>query len=126
MSAVDRPAHIPEGDFSNYFITYGCVLESQAAVWSVAFSDAPLCCQAPPLALALRSLLHPAWSSASPACAGLASRAALPRRSLATDGGGGCSYLFHQKEMLEDRTRMQAYYDAVFQNKACFEGKVRL
>ena len=43
----------------------------------------------------------------------------------ATDGGGGCSYLFHQKEMLEDRTRMQAYYDAVFQNKACFEGKVR-
>ena len=35
------------------------------------------------------------------------------------------SYLFHQKEMLEDQQRMQAYYDAVFKNKSCFEGKVR-
>jgi hypothetical protein len=36
-----------------------------------------------------------------------------------------CSYLFHQKEMLEDQQRMQAYHDAVFNNKACFEGKAR-
>lgn len=35
------------------------------------------------------------------------------------------SYLFHQKEMLEDQVRMQAYHNAVFHNKSCFEGKVR-
>jgi 2-polyprenyl-3-methyl-5-hydroxy-6-metoxy-1,4-benzoquinol methylase len=27
--------------------------------------------------------------------------------------------------MLEDQVRMQAYYDAVHRNRACFEGKVR-
>ena len=44
----------------------------------------------------------------------LTRRAALRRR-----------YLYHQKEMLEDQVRMQAYYDSVFSNKACFEGKAR-
>jgi hypothetical protein len=40
-------------------------------------------------------------------------------------GAARCSYLFHQKEMLEDQQRMQAYHDAVFNNKSCFEGKAR-
>jgi len=35
------------------------------------------------------------------------------------------SFLYHQKEMLEDQVRMQAYHDAVFLNKSCFEGKAR-
>jgi len=53
-----KPSNIPEGDFANYFVTYG--------------------------------------------------------------------YLYHQKEMLEDQQRMQAYYDAIFQNESCFKGKVGL
>ncbi|KAM5547846.1 protein arginine N-methyltransferase PRMT10 [Rosa sericea] len=39
-----------------------------------------------------------------------------------------CTYafLYHQKEMLSDRVRMDAYYNAVFQNKHHFDGKVVL
>ncbi|XP_010925253.1 protein arginine N-methyltransferase PRMT10 [Elaeis guineensis] len=39
-----------------------------------------------------------------------------------------CTYafLYHQKEMLSDRVRMDAYYNAVFQNKHHFRGKVVL
>ncbi|MBA0719251.1 hypothetical protein Golax_006948 [Gossypium laxum] len=37
-----------------------------------------------------------------------------------------CTYafLYHQKEMLSDRVRMDAYYNAVFQNKHHFQGKL--
>ncbi|WOK97941.1 protein arginine N-methyltransferase PRMT10 [Canna indica] len=35
-------------------------------------------------------------------------------------------YLYHQKEMLADRVRMDAYFNAVFQNKHHFQGKVVL
>lgn len=39
-----------------------------------------------------------------------------------------CTYafLFHQKEMLSDRVRMDAYFNAVFGNKHHFVGKVSL
>ncbi|XP_022864230.1 protein arginine N-methyltransferase PRMT10 [Olea europaea var. sylvestris] len=39
-----------------------------------------------------------------------------------------CTYgfLYHQKEMLSDRVRMDAYYNAVFENKHHFEGKAVL
>lgn len=39
-----------------------------------------------------------------------------------------CTYafLYHQKEMLSDRVRMDAYYNAVFQNKHHFQGKAVL
>lgn len=39
-----------------------------------------------------------------------------------------CTYafLYHQKEMLCDRVRMDAYFNAIFKNKHHFEGKVRL
>ena len=77
--AMVKPDNIPEGDFANYFCTYGFVLQGRTAA---------------------------GWA--------LTLRAAVRRR-----------YLYHQKEMLEDQVRMQAYYDAVFCNKACFEGKAR-
>lgn len=37
-----------------------------------------------------------------------------------------CTYgfLYHQKDMLCDRIRMDAYYNAVFENKHHFQGKV--
>ncbi|RZR89292.1 hypothetical protein BHM03_00016993 [Ensete ventricosum] len=35
------------------------------------------------------------------------------------------AYLYHQKEMLADRVRMDAYFNAVFQNKHHFQGKVQ-
>ncbi|KAJ0816143.1 putative methyltransferase [Helianthus annuus] len=37
-----------------------------------------------------------------------------------------CTYafLYHQKEMLSDRVRMDAYYHSVFNNKHHFIGKV--
>ena len=35
------------------------------------------------------------------------------------------AYLYHQKEMLSDRVRMDAYYDAIFKNARHFRGKVR-
>jgi type I protein arginine methyltransferase len=35
------------------------------------------------------------------------------------------SYLYHQKEMLCDRVRMDAYHSAVFRNAPHFSGKVR-
>jgi len=35
-------------------------------------------------------------------------------------------FLYHQKEMLEDQRRMQAYYDSVFENKAQFQDAVVL
>lgn len=37
-----------------------------------------------------------------------------------------CTYafLYHQKEMLSDRVRMDAYYNAIFENKHHFRGKV--
>lgn len=37
-----------------------------------------------------------------------------------------CTYafLYHQKEMLSDRVRMDAYYNAIFNNKHHFAGKV--
>ncbi|KAJ0701792.1 putative methyltransferase [Helianthus annuus] len=37
-----------------------------------------------------------------------------------------CTYafLYHQKEMLSDRVRMDAYYHSVFNNKRHFIGKV--
>ncbi|KAE8729718.1 Protein arginine N-methyltransferase PRMT10 [Hibiscus syriacus] len=37
-----------------------------------------------------------------------------------------CTYafLYHQKEMLSDRVRMDAYYNAVFKNKHYFHGKL--
>eukprot|EP00238_Polyblepharides_amylifera_P015684 CAMPEP_0196577162 /NCGR_PEP_ID=MMETSP1081-20130531/6275_1 /TAXON_ID=36882 /ORGANISM="Pyramimonas amylifera, Strain CCMP720" /LENGTH=384 /DNA_ID=CAMNT_0041896005 /DNA_START=31 /DNA_END=1185 /DNA_ORIENTATION=+ len=57
MTSV-KPTNIPEGDFANYFCTYG--------------------------------------------------------------------YLYHQKEMLEDPQRMQAYHDSIFLNKAQFKDKVVL
>ncbi|KAL0315623.1 UNVERIFIED_CONTAM: protein arginine N-methyltransferase PRMT10 [Sesamum radiatum] len=36
-----------------------------------------------------------------------------------------CTYgfLYHQKEMLSDRVRMDAYYNAIFENKHHFQGK---
>ncbi|KAK3210842.1 hypothetical protein Dsin_015548 [Dipteronia sinensis] len=39
-----------------------------------------------------------------------------------------CTYafLYHQKEMLSDRVRMDAYYNAIFQNKHHFQGKAVL
>ncbi|KAG0463898.1 hypothetical protein HPP92_019967 [Vanilla planifolia] len=39
-----------------------------------------------------------------------------------------CTYafLYHQKEMLSDRVRMDAYYDAIFKNKQHFAGKGRV
>jgi hypothetical protein len=39
-----------------------------------------------------------------------------------------CTYafLYHQKEMLSDRVRMDAYYNAIFKNKHHFQGKVSL
>ncbi|TMW96398.1 protein arginine N-methyltransferase PRMT10 [Solanum lycopersicum] len=39
-----------------------------------------------------------------------------------------CTYafLYHQKEMLSDRVRMDAYYNAIFQNKHHFAGKAVL
>ncbi|XP_010484341.1 PREDICTED: protein arginine N-methyltransferase PRMT10-like [Camelina sativa] len=36
------------------------------------------------------------------------------------------SFLYHQKDMLSDRVRMDAYFNAVFQNKHHFEGKTIL
>jgi hypothetical protein len=38
-----------------------------------------------------------------------------------------CTYafLYHQKEMLSDRVRMDAYYDSIFKNARHFKGKVR-
>jgi hypothetical protein len=35
------------------------------------------------------------------------------------------AYLYHQKEMLCDRVRMDAYHSAVFRNPHHFRGKVR-
>lgn len=35
------------------------------------------------------------------------------------------SFLYHQKDMLSDRVRMDAYFNAVFENKHHFAGKVR-
>lgn len=37
-----------------------------------------------------------------------------------------CTYafLYHQKEMLSDRVRMDAYFNAIFENKHHFKGKV--
>lgn len=39
-----------------------------------------------------------------------------------------CTYafLYHQKEMLSDRVRMDAYFNSIFQNKHHFQGKVSL
>ncbi|KAG9147371.1 hypothetical protein Leryth_019513 [Lithospermum erythrorhizon] len=39
-----------------------------------------------------------------------------------------CTYgfLYHQKEMLSDKVRMDAYYNAIFQNKHHFQGKTVL
>jgi len=39
-----------------------------------------------------------------------------------------CTYafLYHQKEMLSDRVRMDAYFNAIFENKNHFAGKVSL
>jgi protein arginine N-methyltransferase 1 len=34
------------------------------------------------------------------------------------------AYLYHQKEMLCDRVRMDAYHSAVFRNAPHFQGKV--
>ncbi|ERN03593.1 protein arginine N-methyltransferase PRMT10 [Amborella trichopoda] len=36
------------------------------------------------------------------------------------------SYLYHQKEMLSDRVRMDAYYKSIFRNRDHFEGKIVL
>lgn len=36
------------------------------------------------------------------------------------------SYLYHQKDMLEDHKRTGAYYNACIQNRAQFDGKVVL
>lgn len=35
------------------------------------------------------------------------------------------SFLYHQKDMLSDRVRMDAYFNAVFENKHHFAGKVQ-
>lgn len=35
------------------------------------------------------------------------------------------SFLYHQKEMLSDRVRMDAYFNSIFRNKHHFRGKVR-
>ncbi|KAM1233394.1 hypothetical protein ACFX2J_003106 [Malus domestica] len=35
------------------------------------------------------------------------------------------AFLYHQKEMLFDRSRMDAYYNVVFNNKHHFHGKVQ-
>ncbi|GMP61213.1 hypothetical protein CsSME_00023759 [Camellia sinensis var. sinensis] len=39
-----------------------------------------------------------------------------------------CTYalLYHQKEMLYDRVRMEAYYNVIFENKHHFHGKTVL
>lgn len=34
------------------------------------------------------------------------------------------SFLYHQKEMLSDRVRMDAYYNSIFKNKHHFQGRV--
>jgi protein arginine N-methyltransferase 1 len=36
------------------------------------------------------------------------------------------AFLYHQKQMLSDNSRMCAYRDAIMQNKDCFKGKVVL
>lgn len=36
------------------------------------------------------------------------------------------SFLYHQKDMLSDRVRMDAYYNSIFENKHHFAGKVTL
>ncbi|CDP03411.1 unnamed protein product [Coffea canephora] len=63
------------------------------------------------------------------------------RATTSVNGGGGpavdkgvdyanyfCTYafLYHQKEMLSDRVRMDAYFNAVFENKHHFHGKTVL
>ncbi|KAJ8751584.1 hypothetical protein K2173_016831 [Erythroxylum novogranatense] len=65
------------------------------------------------------------------------------QNSVTVNGGGGgaamvdkgvdfanyfCTYafLYHQKEMLSDRVRMDAYFNAIFQNKHHFHGKTVL
>ena len=35
-------------------------------------------------------------------------------------------YLYHQKDMLTDQIRMDAYYNSIFHNQACFQDKVVL
>ena len=36
------------------------------------------------------------------------------------------AYLYHQKQMLMDHVRIQAYHSAIMSNKSLFEGKVVL
>lgn len=61
--------------------------------------------------------------------------------SRSSNGGGGASvdkgvdfanyfctyaFLYHQKEMLSDRVRMDAYFNSIFENKSHFLGKVSI
>ena len=88
QAMAEKPENIPEGDFANYFCTYGHV---------------PAACTA--LVASLQSLHRVLWMTLQ----------LCPSRR----------FLYHQKEMLEDQVRMQAYYDAVHKNKSSFEGKAR-
>ena len=37
----------------------------------------------------------------------------------------GAGFLYHQKDMLQDRGRMNAYRNAIMRNPGCFQDKVR-
>lgn len=79
----------------------------------------------------LRSQLVSFWRTATPRLFKMGSSAANADGNGAVDKGVDfanyfCTYgfLYHQKEMLCDRVRMDAYYNAVFENKHHFKGKV--
>lgn len=64
---------------------------------------------------------------------GSSENADVPGGAVAVDKGVDfaqyfCTYafLYHQKEMLSDRVRMNAYFNAIFENKHHFYGKVIL
>jgi protein arginine N-methyltransferase 1 len=61
--------------------------------------------------------------------AGVAVRAIPGKADKAADFANYfCTYafLYHQKEMLSDRVRMDAYYDSICRNTRHFKGKVRV
>ncbi|KAG6502832.1 hypothetical protein ZIOFF_035120 [Zingiber officinale] len=82
----------------------------------------------PPLLLQLS--ITPMGSTANGSCApteGVAAAGATVDKEV-DFANYFCTYafLYHQKEMLADRVRMDAYFNAVFQNKHHFKGKVVL
>ena len=53
-------------------------------------------------------------------------RSALQRLSLSLSLACVAGYLYHQKDMLQDRGRMDGYRNAILQNPGCFKDKVVL